>query len=137
MISALAHVCIFSRDLVKSEAFYVDALGLGIAFRFMKEGELHGFYFRVAERQFIEVFKREEEAATERLPIGHFTLETPDIHKLHTSLTEKGIEVSEPRLGADQSWQMWLSDPDGTRIEIHQYTPASFQFTGQDCIVNW
>ncbi|MEM1057987.1 MAG: VOC family protein [Verrucomicrobiota bacterium] len=137
MVSALAHVCIFARDLERSRWFYVDVLGLEIAFRFVKEGELFGYYFRLGERQFLEVFRREEAPAEAPHPIAHFTLETPDIRALRATLVEAGIEASEPRLGADQSWQMWLADPDGTRIEIHQYTPQSTQFTGKDCVVDW
>ncbi len=30
-------------------------------------------------------------------------------------------------MGSDHSWQAWLSDPDGNRVELHQYTPESWQ----------
>ena len=39
----------------------------------------------------------------------------------------RGVEVSDPKLGSDRSWQAWLADPDGTRIELHGYTPDSSQ----------
>jgi hypothetical protein len=35
--------------------------------------------------------------------------------------------VGEVSLGSDQSWQAWLADPDGNRIELHAYTPESKQ----------
>jgi lactoylglutathione lyase len=30
-------------------------------------------------------------------------------------------------LGGDQSYQAWLADPDGNRIELHQFTDKSLQ----------
>jgi predicted enzyme related to lactoylglutathione lyase len=42
-------------------------------------------------------------------------------------LRARGVEVSDPVLEMDHSWQAWLSDPEGNRIELHSYTPASWQ----------
>ena len=69
--------------------------------------------------------------------IGHICLETDDIQKAREVLTAHGVETTEPKLGADHSWQMWFADPDGTAIELHQYTPQSTQYTGADCHVDW
>ena len=38
-----------------------------------------------------------------------------------------GVTVTDKKLGSDNSWQAWLSDPDGNRIELHQYTAQSLQ----------
>jgi len=35
--------------------------------------------------------------------------------------------VGQITLGSDNSYQCWLDDPDGNRIELHQYTPESRQ----------
>jgi hypothetical protein len=35
--------------------------------------------------------------------------------------------VGEVKMGSDHSWQAWLADPDGNRIELHAYTPESNQ----------
>jgi catechol 2,3-dioxygenase-like lactoylglutathione lyase family enzyme len=136
MIKALAHVCLFSRDLERSRQFYCDGLGLEVKFRFLRQGELFGFYLKISDSQFLEVFLREE--ASGGVPqIGHICLETDDLEAMRRRLTVKGIETTEPKLGADHSWQMWLRDPDGTAIEFHQYTPESTQYTGGDCVVTW
>jgi predicted enzyme related to lactoylglutathione lyase len=37
------------------------------------------------------------------------------------------LEITTPALGSDGSWQAWLADPDGNRIELHMYTPESKQ----------
>lgn len=137
MIKALAHVCIHSSDLKRTEAFYCGVLGCSVQFRFIRNGELFGFYLKVAEGQFIEVFHREKAASPESPQIGHICLETDDVTAMRDLLTRHGIETTEPKLGADHSWQVWCHDPDGTAIEFHQYTPQSTQYTGADCIVDW
>ena len=138
MITALAHVCIFSQDLARTEEFYTKALGLKVRFRFMKEGALYGFYLEVSPNQFIEVFHRSQAAEGPHPQIGHICLETDDIHAMREQLVANDVKIRvEPKLGADHSWQLWISDPDGTAIEFHQYTPESTQYTGEDCIVNW
>jgi hypothetical protein len=43
------------------------------------------------------------------------------------------VAVSDKTLGQDQSRQCWIEAPDGVRIELHEYTNASHQFTGADC----
>lgn len=136
MIKALAHVCLFSRDLERTRRFYCDGLGLSVQFRFMRQGEPFGFYLKVSDSQFIEVFYRDEPSGGVA-QIGHICLETDDLEALRRDLTAKGIETTEPKLGSDHSWQMWLRDPDGTAIEFHQYTAQSTQYTGGDCIVTW
>jgi catechol 2,3-dioxygenase-like lactoylglutathione lyase family enzyme len=47
MIKTLAHVCLFSRDLERTRQFYCDGLGLSVQFRFMRQGELFGFYLKI------------------------------------------------------------------------------------------
>ena len=137
MIKSLAHCCLFSRDLARTEQFYCGVLGLSVQFRFIKEGELFGFYLKVADRQFIEVFSRQADASPAPWPIDHLCLEVEDIEALRGKLTEHGIETTDPKTGSDRSIQMWCKDPDGTKIEFHQYTEDSTQFTGEDCVVNW
>jgi catechol 2,3-dioxygenase-like lactoylglutathione lyase family enzyme len=137
MIKALAHACVFSSDLARTEAFYCGMLGLKIQFRFLKDGKLFGYYLRISDSQFIEVFYREGNGHSGQLPIGHLCLETEDLGQVRQALQSHGVKTTEPKLGADHSWQLWSADPDGTPIEFHQYTPQSTQYTGADCVVNW
>lgn len=137
-IKSLAHACVYSSDLARTEAFYCGALGLKVHFRFLKNGKPFGFYLRISDLQFIEVFYREPGASPSPAPpIGHICLETDDIPALRQALLAHGVNTTEPKLGADQSWQMWTSDPDGTPIEFHQYTERSCQYSRQDCLVDW
>jgi hypothetical protein len=39
-------------------------------------------------------------------------------------------------MGADDSLQFWIQDPNGLDIEFQQYTEHSSQFTGRNVEVN-
>ncbi len=136
MIKALAHVCMLSSDLAKTEWFYCNVLGMTRQFDFMKEGELYGYYLKMSNLSFVEVFKSDK-IAEEAGKLKHMCLEVEDIDTLEHHLKEHGIECRAKKMGADNSWQLWCKDPDGVDIEFHQYTDKSSQVTGEACIVNW
>jgi hypothetical protein len=52
------------------------------------------------------------------------------------ALAAAGVEATPPKLGCDRSWQTWIRDPDGNRVELHQYTAESSQRTGRDCVLD-
>lgn len=37
-----------------------------------------------------------------------------------------------PQMNCDHTWSMWFHDPDGNRIEVHQYTERSYQLIGRN-----
>jgi catechol 2,3-dioxygenase-like lactoylglutathione lyase family enzyme len=130
MINGLAHVCFTVTDLDAAIRFYRDILGMRLAFEFRRpDGRPFGAYFHAGERTFIEVFLGDHTPPAERQSFGHICLEVLDIQAAVAELRRQGVTVSDPKLGADQSHQAWLSDPDGNRIELHQYTAASYQTT--------
>jgi lactoylglutathione lyase/glyoxylase I family protein len=138
-VTRLAHACLYSTDLDRTERFYCGILGLTLKFPFMKGETRVGFYLEISDRQFIEVFHRDTAPKNLEPAIGHICLETDDIQALTLRLHDHHIPTATPApvLGADDSWQIWCQDPDGTSIEFHQYTPASRQHTGHPCLVNW
>ncbi len=132
MICNLAHLCFTVRDLEASIVFYRDVLGLAPAFDFRNDdGKRFGAYLHVGGRNFIELFQAGADAGNPgELPSArdqHCCLEVDDLQATVDELRAKGLQVSDPKLGADESWQAWLADPDGNRFELHQYTPASQQ----------
>ena len=128
MITGLAHVCFTCRDLGASEAFYCGKLGLRHAFDFMGErGERFGVYLHAGGRNFVELFRGDLGERAQGQAFRHFCLEVDDIEGTVAGLRSRGVEVSDPKLGSDGSWQAWLADPDGNRIELHAYTPDSQQ----------
>lgn len=65
----------------------------------------------------------------------HFDFVVDDIHAFHQELIDRGageyIDLI-PRLQVDRSWTMWFHDPEGNRIEVHQYTEESMQLVGRN-----
>jgi catechol 2,3-dioxygenase-like lactoylglutathione lyase family enzyme len=137
MIKRLAHINIGSNDLAASEHFYCDVLGMKKAFEFFKEGSLYGFYVEAGETTYIEIFIQNGEANYERPIMKHLCLEVEDLDAVIETVRARGWEITDKKFGCDQSWQAWITDPSGVRIEAMQYTAESSQFTGRPCEVNW
>ena len=135
LIKQIAHICLGSTDLKKSESFYCTALGLKKKFRFIRDGKEFGLYLDLGNNTFIEIFEQTALESHTSHPIQHLGLQVEDIEKVIAALRLHGYEVSDKKLGADNSWQCWVSDPHGVRIEMHQYTSGSSQVTGCDCVI--
>jgi catechol 2,3-dioxygenase-like lactoylglutathione lyase family enzyme len=127
MIKGLAHVCFVVSNLDASVAFYRDALGMSLAFEFRNAaGARTGAYLHAGDRTFVELFAGHP-AASPGGSYRHICLEVDDVQEEVRHLREHGIVAEGLKLGADRSWQAWISDPDGNRIELHGYTPESAQ----------
>jgi catechol 2,3-dioxygenase-like lactoylglutathione lyase family enzyme len=136
-ILSLAHACIKTTDLTRTEEFYCGALGMKKQFDFTRKGRVIGVYFKAANNTFIEVFLADEVERMGKQVLNHFCLETDAIETLRGSLVARGLTVGELKMGADQSPQFWMKDPNGLDVEFQQYTPKSAQLTGHDVEVNW
>jgi len=135
MIKGFAHVCLSATDLAAVERFYCCGLGLKKAFDFIRNDRVIGFYLELSQGEYIEVFQRDEIDVEANSPIQHFCLEVDDMEQIGLRLTENGYEVTQKKLGADKSWQMWTADPSGVRIEFQQYTDRSSQITHENCML--
>lgn len=135
MITGLAHVCITTNDLERTESFYCGILGLTKHFSFIRGGKECGFYLGLSNGSFLEFFEEKETPSGESSQFKHICLQTDDIDGLLATLRNNGIDVTDKQLGGDGSWQAWTSDPNGIRIEFHQYTPESSQTTRRDCVL--
>jgi glyoxylase I family protein len=137
MVTGIAHICLGSTDLSKTQAFYTEALGLHKQFSFLRDGQEIGFYLKISDGAYIEVFLQEQAPSLEKPAIRHFCLEVDSVEQSVERIRRAGYEASDKKLGADQSWQAWATDPDGIRIELHEYTESSAQRTGSDVTVDW
>ncbi|AVF05390.1 lactoylglutathione lyase [Devosia sp. I507] len=139
LVKQVAHTCIFARDLDAVETFYRDAMGAAPKFDFKRGDERIGFYLDFGNRTFVEVFKKGESRFEESNQINHICFETDDIDGFMANARAKGLAVTDKKLGVDHTWQCWLADPSGVKIEIFQYTPDSRQFgpDGAVCQVDW
>ncbi len=128
MPKRLAHVCFVVSDLDKAVSFYRDALGMTEAFPFIDtDGRQYGQYLHVGGGTFLELFVGERGERDDTQSYRHFCLQVEDLAAEVERLGAAGVAVSPIKLGTDRSYQAWLEDPDGNRIELHQYTPDSKQ----------
>lgn len=126
-LKGLAHVCYHVADLERTVAFYCGLLGLREAFDY-RDGESRiGVYLYAGGRGFIEFYQRPCADHAQPGSYQHLCLEVADVDAAVAALRDSGVDVTDPRLGTDQSYQVWLSDPDGNRIELHAYQPDSKQ----------
>jgi catechol 2,3-dioxygenase-like lactoylglutathione lyase family enzyme len=135
MIVKLAHVCIHSDDLPATEAFY-GYLGINRTFEFRNlENELIGMYLEFGDNTYIEIVKvseREKQGI-----INHFAIEVEDVEAVRNTLLDKGVEVTEKRLGGDNTWMVTCHDPNGIFIEFHEYSAESMQKIGGTCVIDY
>lgn len=139
LIKQVAHTCIFAHDLGATEAFYRDVVGVAKAFDFRRGEDWIGFYLDLGARSFIEVFSKADSSFAETNQINHICLETENLDALIAHVRDQGVAISDKKLGVDGTWQAWLADPNGVKLEIFQYTADSLQFApkGGVCQVNW
>ncbi|MFO1210658.1 MAG: VOC family protein [Amaricoccus sp.] len=133
----LAHVCIFADDLAATRDFYRDVLGMEVVFNFMRQGEPHGFYLGANGRSHVEVFLKPEAEYGDRNAINHFCLEVESIDDAVAHIKGLGVPITEKKYACDDTWQAWITDPNGVRIELFEYTPKSAQLVGGDRIADW
>lgn len=56
---------------------------------------------------------------------NHFSLGVKDIHATADQLRKNGVQKFDgPEIGRDGKWSLDVYDPDGTRIEFMEFTPA-------------
>lgn len=136
MLTKLAHVCIETDDLERTEVFY-GVLGITRRYEFRNlEDELVGFYLAFpGSATYIEVIKVAKPRAAGI--VRHFSIEVDDIGAAREALVAAGIETGEAVLEKDLAWMITCHDPNGIFIEIQQYTADSMQTQGGVCRVDY
>ncbi|SFV32676.1 lactoylglutathione lyase/glyoxylase I family protein [Devosia crocina] len=139
LVKQVAHTCIFARDLDAVEAFYRDVIGIAPKFEFRRGENRIGFYLDFGNRTFVEVFLKGESRFEETNQINHICLETDDLDAFIAHVKSHNVAITDKKRGADNTWQAWMADPSGVKLEIFQYTPESMQFgpDGAVCQVDW
>ncbi|MBZ9735291.1 VOC family protein [Mesorhizobium sp. CA18] len=136
-VKQLAHVCIFAHDLEATRRFYRDVLGMDTRFNFLRDGRIFGFYLDCGGRSHVEVFEKRESSYSGANQINHFCLEVEDIDAAILHIRSKGVAVTPKKLACDDTYQAWITDPNGVKIELFEYTAKSAQFTGGDRVADW
>ena len=136
-VKQIAHVCIFAHDIEVTRAFYQDVLGLDTQFNFLRDNKQFGFYLNAGGRSHVEVFQKSDSAYGDQNSITHFCLEVENLDAAIAHIKSKGVDVTAKKFACDDTYQAWIRDPDGVRIELFEYTAKSAQFVGGDRVADW
>ena len=136
-VRQVAHVCIFANDLEATRSFYRDVLGMDTQFNFLRDGKVFGFYLDCGGRSHVEVFHKDGASYSDLNQIIHFCLEVENIDAAIAHIWWKSVDVTSKNLAWDDTYQAWIRDPNGVKIELFEYTGKSAQFAGGDRIADW
>jgi catechol 2,3-dioxygenase-like lactoylglutathione lyase family enzyme len=125
MLTGIAHIAFQVSDLAKAREFYGELLGYEEPFQIRnQDGSLALTYFKVNERQYVEIFPGLPPDKDDRLL--HIAFETTDLEALRVYLLSKGLKAPEKvNQGRDGNLNFTIADPDGHRVEFVQYREGS------------
>ena len=125
----LLHAGFVAKDSKAESRFYEDALGFNVYWHGgFKDEETDWYMVQVPDgTDWIEyMLNIPTDAEHRELGIQyHFSLGVMDVKATAKTLEARGVRVDgPPLLGRDGKWQLTLYDPDETRAEVMEFTPA-------------
>jgi catechol 2,3-dioxygenase-like lactoylglutathione lyase family enzyme len=117
MITGLNHFTIVAQDEHRTLGFYCDLLGLSIADR--PDLGFPGAWLSAGDGPAVLhiVFGRPPRTVADSV-IDHVAFNARGLTAIRTRLQEQGIGHELRRLPGTGSWQMFVRDPDGARVEL-------------------
>ena len=117
------------KDRAAMDKFYKDVLGFHLYWHGgMKDGETDWVDMQVPDgTDWIEYMLNVPEHADKQTlgVMNHVAIGVPDARTAAKVLEAHGMKLSErPQVGRDGKWQLNLYDPDGTRVELMEFTPV-------------
>jgi len=137
IVKQIAHVCIFASDIDETADWYRRVLGFEKIFNFTRDGRVFGYYLDAGGDTHVEVFENAEAEYSGKNQINHMCFEVIDMDAAITHIRRQGVEATDKSNGCDDTWQSWITDPNGVRIELFEYTTGSAQFVGGDRVAHW
>lgn len=117
MLLSLGHVTVLSADLARTERFYCDLLGLRVGPR--PAIPLPGRWFYLGDEAVVHVLPLENVVTPPpQGTIDHFAFNATDRPGFERRLQAAGQPFESRRLADSDTWQIFLTDPDGARVEV-------------------
>ena len=114
---SLDHVTVRSADFARTERFYCDLLGMQPGPR--PAIALPGRWFYVGDEALLHVLPRSVDAPHDTAgAIDHFAFHADDLPAFEQRLRAAGQRFEPRRLADTDTWQIFLTDPDGARVEL-------------------
>lgn len=118
MLLSLGHVTVLSTDLDRTERFYCDLLGLRVGPR--PAIPIPGCWLYLGGQAVLHVLARQAAPPPKGAhpAIDHFALDADDRAGFEHRLQAAGHPFESRRLADSDTWQIFLNDPDGARVEL-------------------
>jgi catechol 2,3-dioxygenase-like lactoylglutathione lyase family enzyme len=125
----LIHAGFVVHDRAAEDKFYKDILGFHVYWHGgMKDDETNWVDMQVPDGTDWIEYMLNVPANADHHTLGvmnHIALGVPDIHAAEKQLRANGWNgTDQPKIGRDGKWQLNLYDPDGTRVELMEFTPV-------------
>ncbi len=124
-INGIAHIALRVSDLNRERRF-LQSLGFEEAFAQTSGTTATEAFFKVNDRQFIELYPQSSE--TNPLGLMHICYESGSLQQLNALYVARGLPMSAVRKGGAGNLMSSLHDPFGQEIEFTQYLPGSRHF---------
>ena len=122
-------------EIVKNSGYKVPSLFLKMLEK--RKDRTWLTYLEAADGIYIELFDQMgaflmHKAKAIHFNYQHFAIIVDDIEQTKADLIAGNVGIdTDISFGPDFTYQMWIHDPDGNKIEIMQYTDESFQVVGK------
>ncbi len=131
--TALLHAGFVVKDTGAENRFYLDLLGFKLYwYGGFKDDGVDWYEIQVPDGDNWIEYMLNIPANADHKELGvqnHFSLGARDIHAAADQLHKNGLlKFDGPEIGRDGKWGLDAYDPDGTRVEVMEFTPA-----GQPC----
>ena len=127
----IIHAGLVVRDRAAMDRFYKDILGFHVYwYGGMHEGETNWVDMQLPDgTDWIEYMLNVPENADQRTRgiMNHIALGVDNMKTADQELFDTNLHVpvdEKPQIGRDGKWQLNLYDPDGTRVELMEFTPV-------------
>ncbi|HEY2468185.1 MAG TPA: pectinesterase family protein [Terracidiphilus sp.] len=124
-ISGIAHIALRVSDLDRERKF-LQSLGFEEAFAQTQGASTTEAFFKVNDRQFIELYPMTNSAS--RLGLMHICYESDSLPELSALYVARGLSLSAVKKGGAGNLMSSFHDPLGQEIEFTQYLPGSRHF---------
>ena len=124
-LAGIAHVAFRVKDVAKSRDFY-QKLGFEQSFEFNDPGKAPVSYMKVNDRQFIELYQRNDDS--QPLGLMHVCYEASDIEALQKEYVSREVKAPEPKKARAGNMLFTIRDPENQVIEFTEYMPGSLHF---------
>ena len=125
----LLHAGFVVKDTAAENRFYLDLLGFRLYwYGGFKDDGVDWYEIQVPDGDNWIEYMLNIRADADHKELGvqnHFSLGVKDIHAAADQLHKNGLlKFDGPEIGRDGKWGLDAYDPDGTRVEVMEFTPA-------------